>query len=77
MTSTSRYFTTVPHLQRSATWREVADRGDQRFHAKELGMSRTLCGMPTWSWTTLWEVPFVPTLRPACPACMLIAAEPS
>jgi hypothetical protein len=64
----SRYFVTGPYT-RTPGWTSARLIGSA--HAKEVGTNVTVCGLPTASWSTLWEVPFtLSNLRGACPECI-------
>ena len=39
------------------------------FHAKAMGTPMTACGLPTWSWPKLWDIPFARSPQPVCPEC--------
>lgn len=63
--ATAQFFATGP-FARTPEWSSA--KRIASIHAKEVGASTTVCGLPTWSWSVLWEVPFsADRLQGACP----------
>jgi hypothetical protein len=56
--------------------RIVTPNGDQQWrpygieHAREVGSSRTACGVGALGWELFWDMPFPPGAGPICEACL-------
>ena len=70
-TTRARLFVTGP-VTRTSAW--STGKLMRSVHAKAMGSISTLCGLPTASWATLWEVPFVAArFQGACPTCRMLS----
>ena len=67
---------TLPRYLVSARHRVPPARGSDQgwqpystYHAREVGASRTVCGLPALGWPYFWDLRFVPRQPMACLDC--------
>ena len=69
-TATGAFFTTSPYLRSGLALGETTKNGSFEIHGKAMGTSVTLCGMSTYTWIKLWDVPFARAGGARCEGCV-------
>lgn len=63
-----RWFVVVQYAHWEWSQADEKSRPSSKVHAKEMGTTRSACGLDVSTWTKIWHMPFVSSLD-ACPAC--------
>lgn len=75
-----RWYVTSAYVNRIYVEGELVTRPAAMVHAKEMGTGTTACGIWSYSWRKMLDMPFPPPLGAApgaecCPACLTKVIE--
>jgi len=72
-----KWFVTCRHLRYRRVRDVVKAFPASEAHAKQMGTSRTACGLDASTWPKLWDLRFSPTNDTTCEGCLAVLAGDS